>query len=262
MGYRDCIRVLTLLFVLSRPSHADDSALSVYEIHPWIDGPVSVTAALGAGVPIFFENQLIQKSAFLNRDDLPGIDRSAAGNHNSAVGFGSHLVVGAALVAPVIYDYTDVGWNRVYLEDMVVYTQTLAIQSAIANLARFGTKRARPDAYGMPQPVDQAQEFESFYSGHTASMFAGLTAMSITYTYRHGPSPWPWVITVVSGFGQGAMRVIAGRHFPTDVLAGAAVGGAIGTLVPVLHHRSRNSDVSVLPSFGADNAGLVFQKKF
>lgn len=35
----------------------------------------------------------------------------------------------------------------------------------------------------------------------------------------------------------GVARVEAGKHFWTDVLAGAAVGAAVGLLVPVLHHN-------------------------
>ena len=31
------------------------------------------------------------------------------------------------------------------------------------------------------------------------------------------------------------LRVVAGRHFWTDVLVGSAVGITIGTLVPLLH---------------------------
>ncbi len=242
---------------------ADELPLSVYKTSLRVDGPITTLAALGAGVPLFFEDELINKSEYLKREDVNPFDRGAAGNSNKAVGFASHLVVGTALIAPVVIDYYDVGWNKIYLEDMVVYTQALAVQSAVANLARFTTKRPRPDAYDpLHQPVTQAEEFESFYSGHTASIFAALTATSLTYTYRYGPSPWPWIITVAVGFGQGTMRVIAGRHFPSDVLAGAAVGTVIGGAVPMLHHHAKTKTWSLLPNIGEDDAGLVFQKKF
>ena len=33
----------------------------------------------------------------------------------------------------------------------------------------------------------------------------------------------------------GTLRVAAGRHFPTDVLAGAALGSLIGWLIPTVH---------------------------
>jgi membrane-associated phospholipid phosphatase len=50
----------------------------------------------------------------------------------------------------------------------------------------------------------------------------------------------------------------AGKHFPTDVLTGVLVGGAVGTLVPYLHRTpgggdaKRTSEAATTPlwSFG------------
>src|SRR2546423_585667 len=42
----------------------------------------------------------------------------------------------------------------------------------------------------------------------------------------------------LAALGVGLLRVLAGRHFPTDVLAGAAAGAAIGLTVPRLHRRA------------------------
>ena len=44
-----------------------------------------------------------------------------------------------------------------------------------------------------------------------------------------------------------AERIRAGKHFPTDVLTGAAVGAAVGSLLPHLHHapRGASADTSV-----------------
>jgi membrane-associated phospholipid phosphatase len=55
----------------------------------------------------------------------------------------------------------------------------------------------------------------------------------------------------------GWLRVRAGRHYPTDVLAGAALGSLIGWLVPRLHEVDH-------PGGGADKAapGLTFAFRF
>ena len=47
--------------------------------------------------------------------------------------------------------------------------------------------------------------------------------------------------------GVGSLRVAAGMHFPTDVLAGAAVGAALGIAIPDLHRVKRVS-ITVAPS--------------
>ncbi len=38
--------------------------------------------------------------------------------------------------------------------------------------------------------------------------------------------------------GVASLRVVAGKHFPTDVIAGAALGSGIGWLVPTIHPTS------------------------
>jgi membrane-associated phospholipid phosphatase len=37
--------------------------------------------------------------------------------------------------------------------------------------------------------------------------------------------------------GVAVLKIIAGYHFITDVVAGALVGAGVGTLVPLLHAR-------------------------
>ena len=37
----------------------------------------------------------------------------------------------------------------------------------------------------------------------------------------------------------GALRVVAHQHFPTDAIAGAVVGFAVGWIVPALHATVR-----------------------
>jgi membrane-associated phospholipid phosphatase len=68
----------------------------------------------------------------------------------------------------------------------------------------------------------------------------------MTYTLRHGPKWWPWLITALVGTSVAIERVLAGQHFPTDVLLGAAAGAAVGWLVPWLHARARGA-VSIAP---------------
>lgn len=235
---------------------------SVYRIVPEIDGPVLAVATLGASVPLFFERQLVHERCVCRRDDVNPVDRWVVGNDSAAAGLASHLLVGAALAAPVVWEQRDLGWTKPFLEDMVVYAEVLAINSALGNIARYGAGRARPDAYLKPQPVTRSSEFESFYSGHTANIVAGLSAASMTYGYRYGPHLWPWLLTAGAGAAEGGLRIAAGRHFLTDVLTGAAVGAAVGTIVPWLHHRARETTWGLHPEVSKDGALLVFAKRF
>ena len=75
--------------------------------------------------------------------------------------------------------------------------------------------------YGLKYIVDRARPYESysFPSGHTATAFALATSLCIRYPkwYVIAPSAL-WACSV------GISRMNEGVHYPTDVLAGAALG--------------------------------------
>jgi membrane-associated phospholipid phosphatase len=103
---------------------------------------------------------------------------------------------------------------------------------------------------GLPE---QAQGYRAFYSGHTSTAVAALTASAWTLHFRDGPQAWPWIVTGVVGASVGVERVLAGRHFPTDVLVGGAAGFAVGTAIPWLHVRRPSGeralrDVRLVPA--------------
>lgn len=59
-----------------------------------------------------------------------------------------------------------------------------------------------------------------------------------------GPGPGrQWVVLGVGlalSTTVGIGRVLGGEHFPSDVVAGAAIGASVGWLVPELHRRRVN----------------------
>jgi len=51
--------------------------------------------------------------------------------------------------------------------------------------------------------------------------------------------------TLAAGVGIG--RIFSGNHFMSDVLAGAAIGSLYGYLIPRLHLRKKQDNISLLP---------------
>jgi membrane-associated phospholipid phosphatase len=65
-----------------------------------------------------------------------------------------------------------------------------------------------------------------------------LSYTAVTLGARHHQTAWPWVVTGLAGGAVATAMVLAGSHFPTDVMMGALAGTAVGVSIPVLHLRS------------------------
>jgi membrane-associated phospholipid phosphatase len=106
----------------------------------------------------------------------------------------------------------------------VVYAVTLAIGALLNVVLKVTVNRPRP-----PNP-DPGVALASFPSGHTfqATLVLGLLPIGIMLLTRN--RSLTRLSAVVAGVGIVAMaisRVYIGAHWPTDVIAGALIGGAL-----------------------------------
>ena len=62
----------------------------------------------------------------------------------------------------------------------------------------------------------------SFPSMHSASVPAAYFSLA-----REAKKKWLWIVSVVLTLLVGVSRVVAGMHYPTDVLAGWVLGFAV-----------------------------------
>ena len=81
-------------------------------------------------------------------------------------------------------------------------------------------------------PLVAEHDPNSFPSGHTCAAFAAASAWCRTL-----PARWMKITAVVLAALMGFSRLYVGVHFPTDVLAGMAVGLFCGWLAWVLWKR-------------------------
>ena len=103
---------------------------------------------------------------------------------------------------------------------------SLGTASATVNLAvKYGAMRPRPERPvvdgGRHLPMPRSS---SFPSGHSASAFAFAVAAGNQLPVLALP------LNVAAGL-VAYSRVHTGVHYPSDVVAGSAIGGAIGTIV-------------------------------
>jgi membrane-associated phospholipid phosphatase len=144
--------------------------------------------------------------------------------------------------------------------DLVVVFESVLLANAAAALSDEAARRPRPFLYGDSAPLSERTDGNaglSFFSGHSAASFAATVALATTL-HRRDPSGNSWWIALgVGGLASTAIataRVLSGNHFPTDVLAGAAVGTGMGAIVPALHARQ----IAITPTVTPTTAGLAF----
>lgn len=98
------------------------------------------------------------------------------------------------------------------------------IAHVLAGRVKDAVERGRPDVAGGFEPR-AAADGHGFVSGHTAVAFALAAVVAGMLPGRWRRAPW------VAASLVGLARVYEGVHFPLDVLGGAALGTAVGTVV-------------------------------
>jgi membrane-associated phospholipid phosphatase len=115
------------------------------------------------------------------------------------------------------------------------------VAQALTQLTKVAVGRYAPFVYDDSVPDDirrNGDSTRSFFSGHTVTAFTAAASFTTTFFLRHSESPWRWVVLGVSAAlasTVGVLKIFAGYHFLTDVIAGALVGASIGAAVPLLH---------------------------
>ncbi len=229
------------------PSFAAKAPLP-YGLSPWVDGPM----ALGLYAMKTNSDALIARTRSehpwtpsLNKSAIPRYDRWAVGFYSPRLSALSSVVAGAELLVPAVADLADVwkgnaSWGA-FAVDGILLEETLVLSGALSSYAKSERVHATPLSYDPAVPESERripQNASSFFSNHTASAFATAVFSAYTFQARHPDSrltPWVWAGSLGLASTVGSMRVLAGKHFPSDVLAGAAAGAACGYLVPKLH---------------------------
>ena len=163
--------------------------------------------------------------------DLPApelytIDRGAIENWNPEIAKNSDYVLGGLMLLP----FASLASQEVQEQAgtyLFMYGEVLVSTGLITAAIKGWTERARPYVYNNSVPLEDR---------------ISPSSMSTTHMDLHPDDPFRWVV-LAGTFGAaglvGYMRVESGQHVPTDVIAGAAIGTAIGWAIPALHREAR-----------------------
>ncbi|MDP2956119.1 MAG: phosphatase PAP2 family protein [Longimicrobiales bacterium] len=201
-----------------------------------------------------------EQIAALSPDDINSFDRTAARSWSKAWGDRSDQSRDALLGAAVLVSFAPQVLGGRWKESVtlgVMFTEAFLLVEGATYTAKELAGRKRPWVYNTSLSVDERHALSqsrprdvrrSFFSGHTSAAFTLATLMSTVYGDVYGRSAASdalWAASLSAAALTGYARVKAGQHYPSDVLVGAAVGSAVGILVPSLHRAARTSGVQV-----------------
>ncbi len=183
----------------------------------------SVVGAMSVGLipTIFSINDDLPTCAPCDPATLPGIDRWAPLTVDAGWGLAS-TVAELAVAGGTLRELNKLSNGNAQL---AASFEAAAWTFGVTTLAKAVLNRNRPilysvDAIEAQQSVDNHR---SMPSGHTSVSFALGTSYYLSMSQKSGlDRSWP----LISSAAIGAMRVAAGKHFPTDVIVGAVLGTA------------------------------------
>jgi membrane-associated phospholipid phosphatase len=206
---------------------------------------ISITAAffgLGLIADRGFEPLTPEEIARLDPESINWFDRSATRRWSPGSAKASDILLYTTMAAPLSLALTDRGSKEPGTLG-VMYLETMLLQGSLTFFTKNLFRRTRPYVYNHEADIPLAVKMEStsrrsFYSGHTSSAFASMVFLAGVFERLYPDSDargWVWGGCLTAAATTGYLRYAAGKHYPSDILIGAAMGAFIGYLIPALH---------------------------
>jgi len=183
----------------------------------------------------------------LDPDKVPSFDRWSIGNYSHSAAISSDVLLYGSMILPEILFLADPATRKSPVRPAVVMSQVFAVNFGLTSLTKELVHRTRPYAYDPLVPPDirmQRDARRSFFSGHTSASAAMCFGYATIWTSYHPDSrlkPLVWAGAALVPAVTGYMRVRAGEHFLSDVLAGYGTGALCGWLVAKWHRKTKRN---------------------
>lgn len=214
----------------------------------------------------FNEDELNQ----LDRLDVNAFDRPATYNWDTQAQKTSDLLRTGIIILPIIF-LTNHLTRSDFGSLLVMGLEVSAITYGLTLGVKHTFKRTRPLAYNENVPLNERTNPKariSYFSGHTSitaalSFYFAKVMNDYHPNMKSGYKIAIWSFATVIPLATGFLRVKGGRHFPTDVISGFAIGAFVGWLIPELH-KKKDADrkLSITPIYNLDNKGIYISYRF
>lgn len=143
--------------------------------------------------------------------------------------------------AAVITSFATDGWPG-GLHDTLAIGEAMGVSFLVTEALKYTVARERPLAIYLEaeHPKRQKAPWEdniSFPSGHASTAFSAVAATATVQSLRGRDALPYWLVGLPLATSVAYFRVAGLHHWPTDVVAGAAIGTLSGIFIPRLLHK-------------------------
>jgi membrane-associated phospholipid phosphatase len=252
--------IISTLFLLTVLNCQAQNKTNIYHIDwkkdAWLVG--SGVGLLGVGYILHKKADIAtpESVSLLQTNAVRSVDRGAIQNYSASAQKTSDILLYTSLALPITTFLTHKCRPEAKAIPIMAF-EAYTITGGITSILKATVKRYRPYTYNTNLSIEERTSStarKSFPSGHasSAAVASFFTAKILTDIYPDSKlKPLIWTAAATIPAATGYLRYKAGKHFPTDVIAGYAIGASIGYLVPALH-KSKNVSLGVSPLGEAD----------
>lgn len=192
------------------------------------------------GRPYFLGSACSQAPEACSHASVPKVDQLSLGMENETADLYSYWGqnISGALAMTIPHLWTGISFATgaltptaalsTVLIDSLLVLQAASWNGMFTETSHYLSRRPRPFVYSDPavRGIDPSH-YTSFYSGHTS--FAAAANMAVFFILLFRGAPWYLLLLSITTsealiFGTGFFRILAGRHFLSDVLVGGLAG--------------------------------------
>ena len=259
--------MIALVFAASIFSFADAGSTDKIALRPAVDAALTGAGLVAFVVPELLKGKLLPEHCTLcDGDDNSGLPGTGSRGSLNAVDAYFHDALTGFVLPRKTADTVSTVWafallpigsiagallatgphatDGAGLRATVIILESTAVSAALIQGVKIIAARKRPFVrYGDGEttgPYDLADRdsHTSFPSGHTALATALGVSLAMTATLEESrAAPWLWGAAAAMSVTTASLRMIAEKHYLTDVATGAAIGAACGVVFPLLHRR-------------------------
>jgi membrane-associated phospholipid phosphatase len=243
---RAALAAAALVCLSAAPARAGDGDLT----YDWkVDGAITAAAVVVWGGTQIFQRSLAPTSCHwcdpgpLDSDARDALRWSNTGAANTASNLGAYVFMPLATVGVMALGAHSEGRLSEMAGDALVIAEAVALAGSANQIVKLTVGRERPFVHALPpsqKPLtgNPSDNNLSFYSGHTSFAFSLAVSTGTVASIRHYRwAPVIWGVGLAGATAVGYLRIAADKHYLTDVVTGAAVGGGFGFVVPYEFHR-------------------------